>query len=294
MKRHLFSFILISIILTYFTSCSDSKYPGYQLSDNGVNYKFHHKSGETLKAEVGNYVSLNLRYSLEDSVLFNSKDLNDILTFPYAEHNFEGDLYDAISLMSPGDSMSFVIVADSFYLKTGKLQELPEFITPGELMYYDIGLIKIENTKEYQRSMLEKQQKKKKQEISKLLKYIRSNEINTSPLESGLYYMEIEKGKGANPKEGDICKVRLEVSELDGRLLYSNMNPDLEPLEVVYGEDFDTKGFMQGLGLMKSGSKSQLIVPSSIGVGSLGMQGVDGYTTLIYTVSLEEIKISGK
>ncbi len=291
MKRHILWLIILSTFVFYTTSCSDSKYPGYELSDSGVNYRFNHQSDDTTLAKVGSYVTINMKFGLSDTILFDSKMMDEELSFPVSNHVFRGDLYDALQMMNPGDSMSFVVVADSFYLKTGGMPKLPDFVEPGELLYYDISLKKIENKEEYQQSVLAKQQEKYKLERSKLLQYIRQNEITTAPLETGLYYIETKKGRGIKPDTGDICTIRLEVSDLNGRILYTNMDAKLPTLDVTYGEEFDTKGFMQGLGMMREGGKSKLIVPSPIGVGKLGMQGVDGFTTLVYKVSLENIKL---
>jgi len=290
MKRHILLLIIISTNIFFITSCSDSKYPGYELSDSGVNYRFYDQSDDTVKAEIGDYVTVNMKFGLSDTIIFDSEKMNEELSFPISKHTFEGDLYDALQMMSVGDSMSFVVVADSFYLRTGRMPKLPDFVEPGELLYYDVAIKRIENKEEYQQSVLKRQQEKYKLERSKLLDYIRKNEITTPPQASGLYYIETKKGRGTKPDTGDVCTLRLEVTDISGRLLYSNMDSDKSTLDVTYGEEFDTKGFMQGLGMMRKGGKSKLIVPSPIGVGKLGMQGVDGFTTLIYKVSLEDIK----
>jgi FKBP-type peptidyl-prolyl cis-trans isomerase len=75
------------------------------------------------------------------------------------------------------------------------------------------------------------------------------------------------------------------VSDLDGNVLFTNS----KPLDVEFGKPFDTKGFMLGLGMMREGGKAKLIVPSKIGVGMYGTQGVDGFTTLKYEVELLDI-----
>lgn len=290
MKRHILLLIVLSTSILFIISCSESKYPGYELSDSGVNYRFYNQSEDTVKANIGDYVTVNMKFGLSDTVIFNSETIDEELSFPISNHTFKGDLFDALQMMSVGDSLSFVVVADSFYLLTARMPKLPDFIEPGELLYYDVSLKKIENKEEYQQSVLKRQQQKYKLERSKLLEYIRQNEITTLPQASGLYYIETKKGRGIKPDTGDVCTIRLEVTDLSGRLLYSNMDSEIPTLDVTYGEEFDTKGFMQGLGMMRKGGKSKLIVPSPIGVGKLGMQGVDGFTTLIYKVSLEDIK----
>jgi FKBP-type peptidyl-prolyl cis-trans isomerase len=289
MKKYLVISIVVAGIFGLLSKCSNSKYPGYKLSDNGVNYKFISQTTDTSKAKVSDYVVVNMSYRLTDTLLFDSKTLDDELVFPYLEHTFVGDLYDAISLMSVGDSMSFVVVADSFYIKTANLNKLPNFVKAGEPMYYNLKLLKVETKKQHQQAIIDTQAEKRKKEIGKLLEYMRENKISTPPTASGLYYLETKKGRGPKPEKGDICNVRLMVKTLNGPQLYSNLKKDIPALKVEFGKEFDTKGFMEGLGMMRKGGEANLIVPSNIGVGAYGMQGVDGFTTLEYKLKLESI-----
>lgn len=287
MGKHIYKLLIVIIGISLTQSCTESKYPGYELSDNGVYHNFIERSGDTTVTRLTDYVTINMNYRLKDTLLFESKSLNTDLRFPVIESLFKGDLYDALALMSPGDSMSFVIVADSFYLKTVKQPNLPKFVTPGEPMYYDLRLIKVQTNAEYQQDLMAAQQIKHKEEISNLLNYVRENKIEVAPRQSGLYFIEEKKGKGLQPDTGDICIVKLSVSELNGLQLFSNFNSS--PLTIEYGKQFDTRGFMQGLGLMRKGGKAKFIVPSMIGVGNYGMQGVEAFTTLLYEVELLDI-----
>lgn len=290
MGKHFYKlFILMLLSIALIQSCTESKYPGYKLSDSGVYYNVLEKSNDTTVARLTDYVTVIMSYRLDDSLLFESKKLDEELRFPMIKPMFKGDLYDALGLMSPGDSMSFVIVADSFYLNTVNMLKIPEFVTPGEAMYYDLRLIKVQTNIEYKQELLKVQNIKHKEEISNLLIYVRKNKIEIAPLQSGLYFIDEKKGKGLKPDTGDICLVRLSVSDLSGMQFYSNFNSD--PLDIEYGKQFDTHGFMQGLGLMRKGGKAKFIVPSIIGVGIYGMQGVDGYTTLMYEVELVDITL---
>jgi len=287
MGKYFFKLVVLIIGISIIQSCTESKYPGYKLSDNGVYHNFIESSDDTTVARLTDYVTVNMNYRLKDTLLFESKTLDVELRFPMIESLFEGDLYDALELMSPGDSMSFVIVADSFYFKTVNQPKLPVFVTPGEPMYYDIRLVKVQTNQEYQQDLMKVQQLKHKEEISNLLTYVRENKVEIAPLQSGLYFIEEKKGRGPLPDTGDICVVNLSVSELKGIQLFSNFNS--APLSIEYGKQFDTRGFMQGIGLMRKGGKASFIVPSIIGVGSYGMQGVEGFTTLLYEVEVLDI-----
>jgi FKBP-type peptidyl-prolyl cis-trans isomerase len=287
MEKYILRFLSLVAVVAILQSCTNSKYPGYKESETGVYYKFHEESSDTNHPKLTDYVSINMKYGLLDTVLFDSKGFDTELQFPLIESMFKGDLFEALKLMSPGDSMSFVIVADSFYLKTINMSEIPDFVTAGELIYYDIRLAEIQTVKERQKDLKKIHGQKHKEEISNLLAYIRENKIETAPTASGFYYIESKKGKGPKADTGDICSVYLTVTELNGTQLFTNFNG--EPLGIEFGKEFDTEGFMLGLAMMRKGGKAKFIVPSSIGVGIYGTQGVDGFTTLIYEVELKDI-----
>lgn len=288
MKKFIFNLLVLLLSISFFYSCTESKYPGFSLSDNGIYHKFHFKSGDTTSVHLSDYVTVTMKYRLSDTVLFDSKSLDTELRFPLIQPSFKGDLFDALQLMSPGDSMSFVVVADSFYFNTIKVINLPDFVTSGEPLYYDVKLINVETNLQYKESQIAERKLKQREEIRVLIEYIKENKIDVAPLQSGLYFINEVKGKGALPDTGDMCSVKLTVTLLDGLVLYSNVNSDA--LNIEFGKQFDTKGFMLGLGLIRKGGKAKLIVPSQIGVGSFGNQGIDGFTTLVYEVELLNIK----
>ena len=274
---------VVILLATVIFSCVNSNDPnGFKKSGNGTLYKVHYRGNDTTKITEGEIVTVNIQYRTDDTLIFSSIDSDNPMTFPVIQPTFKGDLYESLTLMGTGDSMSIAVVADSFYLETAKLPSLPEFIKPGSYLYYDIKVIEHLTTQEYQH-------KKSKEEKVKLQNYINNNDISVEPTESGLYIIQTEKGRGTKtPVPGDMCQIYIEVKELNGNELYSNFGE--RPLDIEYGKGFDTKGFTEGLGLLHEGETAMFIVPSWLGVGSQGMDGVDAFTTLLYKVKLIAIR----
>jgi len=289
MKRLQFQLLLFGLVAIIAGSCSSGKYPGFKEGNNNVYYKVHERSGNPVTVTDSDWLKVNMDYRLADTVLFSSKNLNEDFIFPMIKPMFKGDLYDGVKMMAEGDSMTFAIVADSFFLVTAKMRKLPDFVEPGEPMYFDVKLLKRYTTKEYKQEVENKKAEERHKEAFKLKAYLEKNNITTKPLPSGLIFIPEEEGYGKKPDTGEMCQVYLSVSVLDGALLYSNFNKG-DPIDVEYGKGFDTKGFMEGLGMLRVGGKAKLIVPSSIGVGENGMQTVPGFTTIIYEVQLEKIR----
>ncbi len=283
MKRLTYIAVVLATVVFAATSCTHSSKEKitFEKGENGLLYKFHTKSGDTTHPKLNNLVFVNLRYYLPDTVLFDSKDLKEELKFPMIKPMFRGDLYEGLKIMSPGDSMTIKVVADSFFMKTAMMKKLPDFVKPGTPMYFDVKLKKIQTQKAYDAE-------KRFEEQKKLDDYIKKNKITQVPTASGLYFIPIKKGHGRKPVKGDICGVYLKVQTLDGTVLWDRTD---EMIDIEYGGSFDTKGLMEGLGLMHEGGKARLIVPSPIGVGATGRPpAVEPYTTIIYDVTLAKFK----
>ncbi|RLD39946.1 MAG: hypothetical protein DRI89_13015 [Bacteroidetes bacterium] len=280
--------LLVIIVLGLSLSGCIEQFPGFERADNGVYYKIHYQGTDAQRPQTSDWVIINMDYRLEDSLMFSSTDLDEPLRFPIIEPMFEGDLYAGLSLMGIGDSMTFAVVADSFFLKTVYLEKLPPNIKPGSPMYYDVKLLQIFTQEEHQLEAQKEGDRKLKEEFDLLYAYLKENKIKTQPTASGLYVIDIEKGKGKKPVNGDMCSVFLTVKHLDGKELFTNFGEN--PLAIEFGKEFDTKGLMEGLGMMHEGGKATLIVPSEIGVGPGGKDGVPPFTTIVYEVKLDKIK----
>ncbi len=286
---------MVTFFATVIFSCSNGELSQYKTADNGTLYKLYYTGDDTTKAVESEIVTVNLSYRLGDSVLFNSNTEEGPMRFPITEPIFKGDLYAGLTLMGTGDSISIAVVADSFYLKTAALKKLPEFVTPGSHLIYDIKLLKHISGEEWQLELEQLNKEKQRKEKAILQNYLVNNKIFTDPTKSGLYFMPIKKGRGAKPDTGDMCQLYISVKELNSDdILYSNFGE--RPLDVEYGKEFDTKGFREGLGMLQPGGAATLIVPSWIGVGQSGREVVAPFTTLVYEVeliairSLEEVK----
>lgn len=236
----------------------------------------------------GDIVTVNLSYGLGDTTLFDSKSLQVPMEFPLLKSAFSGDLYEGLTFMHKGDSAIISVVADSFFIKSAQLKSLPDFVTPGEVLTYHVKLLNFVDRTAYERVKEERKLLKQEEEQSKITHYLDQLETNYYKTSSGLIYFIEKEGWGKRPDTSEMCQVFLEVSILEGDTLFSNFNSDA--FDVEFGKVFDNVGFMEGLGLMKEGETARFIVPSKIGVGSDGYDGVPGFTTLDYTVHFVQIR----
>lgn len=272
---------LITVMGMFFYGCNHPESDGFEIADNGVLYKVHYRGNDTVRPKETDLVTVAMDYRLDDTLLFTSKSLNEAFEFPMIKPMFVGDLYDGLKLMGVGDSMTFKVVADSFFIHTAQLTSLPDFVQAGSPMYFDVKLLDHISQEAFEKN-------KQDDEDSLIRQYLKENNLIIHPMASGLYFLPLKMGTGQRPDTGDMCRVLLTVKLLDGTQLYSNMDGS-NPLDVEFGKGFDTKGFMEGLGMLRVGGRALLIVPSKIGVGNTGKNGVAPYTPVQYEIELARI-----
>lgn len=289
--------LLGSALLVGLVSCNKSEFEGFTKAENGLHYKFftHDESGVTPKEGDGISFKYVFRLKSNDSIFVSSADRSQdgtgVTSFVMPKSSFVGSIEDAMMMMAKNDSASFIISADSFFLKTNKGQSLPPFVKPNEKIQVDIKMVDIKTKKE-----LEENQKKQEAEIAalegaekpKLDAYLASNKITTAPTASGLIFIETKKGKGKDhPKATDVVTVHYTGTLLDGTKFDSSLDrgePTTFPLNQVI------PGWTEAIQLMSKGSKAKLIIPSSLGYGPRGGGPIPPFSTLVFEVELIDFK----
>ena len=292
--------LLSSALFVGLFSCNKSEFDGFTKAENGLHYQFFTQDENGVKALEGDGVSIKIVYSLKrtpnDSVLFdsklNSEDGTGTVRYILPKSSFPGSLEDAITMMAKNDSAAFIISADSFFLKTNKMQALPPFAKPGDKLLVTIKMMEIKTKKD-----LDENQKKQEAEIAKmgeaekpkLDQYLMENKITTVPTASGLIFIETQKGKGsAHPKATDEVTVHYTGTLLDGTKFDSSVDrgqPATFPLSQVI------PGWTEAIQLMTKGSKAKLVIPSNLGYGPRGAGGqIPPFSSLIFEVELLDFK----
>jgi len=107
--------------------------------------------------------------------------------------------------------------------------------------------------------------------------------------QSGLEYIEIESGSGAQAEKGRIVSVHYTGKFQDGKVFDSSHSRG-EPISFPLGTGSVIKGWDEGIALMKVGGKAQLIIPPNLAYGESGAGGViPPNATLIFDVELVSI-----
>ena len=280
-------------------SCKNSDFDGYTKAESGLHYKFysHDESGTKPKEGDGVAFSFIIKQYSKDSVLVDSKSItgdgSGIFKYRLPKSSFNGSIEDALAMMSKGDSAAFIVNADSFFLKTQRAPSLPPHLKPGDHLLVTVKVHDLKPQKE-----LEAEQKQQQAEMEKKMmeaqaaekgvweKYLADNKITTKPTASGLIYMEMKKGSGAHPAAPDQVVVHYTGTLLDGTKFDSSLDRG-EP--ATFGLTQVIPGWTEGLQLMGKGGKAKLVIPSALGWGAQGYQGIPPFAAVTFTVELIDI-----
>jgi FKBP-type peptidyl-prolyl cis-trans isomerase len=277
------------LLLSLFWGCG-SKYPGFKISKGGIYFALHKIGESNVKSTYGDYIITDISYqTMKDSVFFKGRR-----KFKLEKPAYDRSINECFTLLSQGDSASFIIPAYSFFTLTlGKT--MPSFIKENEDMKISANVVEIQSEEEYTReknAFLKWIEDFSEYEKEILSQFIQGSKIAVKPTSTGLYYIKLAPGNGRKVKPGDTLSIDYEGRFLNGKFFDSTIKR-FEPFQFVYGQEWQViKGLEEGIGLMEEGEKALLIVPSDLAFGQEGSSTgiIPPYTSLIYEVELKKIK----
>lgn len=280
----------------------------YKRLNKAVEYSFIVNKPTSPQPKEGDVIKLNMVTVANNRFIYNSFQANKgkPVEFSVNKSGFQGDVIDAITLMSPGDSLICLIDADAIYKNTKNKR--PDFIKSGDKIQYFIKLISIKTKEQqqkeqqaaFQKQMKEMQAKAEKEAAKNALKeekdlkeYFTKNNLQPTKTASGLYYIITEKTDAALPKIGDTVNMNYTGQLLNGKKFDSNTDSTFKhvaPFEFPLGAGRVIKGWDEGVALLPIGSKATFFIPSRLGYGAQGTSGIPANSPLIFDVQLISLK----
>jgi FKBP-type peptidyl-prolyl cis-trans isomerase len=283
------SLLIFALALTIIIpACAQDVPKDFEKTPSGLIFKIHRSTPGIPPARVGDILTANMRYFIDDSLLFDSRFLGRELMFPLMEPLFKGDFYEGLLMMSAGDSASFICRADSIFKLMFMVREMPSFVKPNSVVRFDVGLIRFQSQEAFERERQQAMQSKIEESNQALNDYITSKGITVKPTASGLYYIEQKKGTGQTPRVGQTVKVHYKGTLLDGTKFDSSYDRG-QPFEFTLGMGQVIKGWDEGIALLQEGGKAILILPQHLAYGERQAGTIPPFSPLVFEVELIEI-----
>lgn len=283
-----FLYLLVLSLLT--VGCNN-----YSKTESGLRYKFLHRSDKKNLPVEGNY--LQCYYSItnsEDSTvlsIFGQTPDRILLTKPT---HAGGDIMEALSIMSEGDSAQFLISADSFYLKTRMDAELPSYIKPGSDLKFVIKMDR-KLTKFQVDSLINTEKIKRwNDEIENINKYVKKNSlvVNIDTL-TGLrsQFYKTMPDTATKIVDGKVVQFHFIGKLMDGTEFYNTYTQGKPQTVRVARDQFKPIGMYEMLIKMREGEKATFILPYDIAFGAKGVEGmIPPYSTLVYELNILKVE----
>jgi FKBP-type peptidyl-prolyl cis-trans isomerase FkpA len=128
----------------------------------------------------------------------------------------------------------------------------------------------------------EKRQAKKDEDI--ISKYISNNHLNAVATGTGLYYVIDVVGTGAQPNASSQVTVAYKGYFTDGSVFDESNAAGL-----TFGLSGVIKGWTEGIPYFRKGGKGKLLIPSKLGYGPDGTNGIPGNSVLIFDINLIDV-----
>lgn len=118
-------------------------------------------------------------------------------------------------------------------------------------------------------------------------------EGDTMTMESGLKYIVLQEGSGAQPEAGQTVQVHYTGWLTDGSKFDSSRDRG-EAFSFALGQGRVIRGWDLGVADMQVGEQRRLIIPPELGYGARGFPGaIPPNATLIFDVELLDIQTEG-
>jgi hypothetical protein len=274
--------IAIALLFAVIALSSCSKKETYEKTANGLEYVFHKKNNGGKTGAIGDYYFFDLIVKRSnDSIINNSYETGVPAKFLRRKSLYPGDIYEAFSMCAEGDSLSIVLLADSFY--SSHSFPFPAYLVPGEKLTFTMKIKEILNVGEFKMKMFDSELTDIEDFLSKKGWAVKTDST------SGIKY-EITK---ANPMGqpivlGDSVKISYFYYYLNEKIIARSKQDDYWDFEV--GNPDHMSGLSRALLFMREGEKMSTILPFSEAFGEEGRAGIPPFSTIVMELEVHKVK----
>jgi FKBP-type peptidyl-prolyl cis-trans isomerase len=296
--------LAIAAMLTFAASaCSQEKVPyeGYQKTTSGLYYRFYTQNeGELPQLKDAMEVVIGC---VVNDTNFVFPVMNNV--FQCMEPLFPGDIFEGMAMMHKGDSASFIVNIDSTFKTLFGQSPMPSQYTSTDVMRFEVKMKDFYPVKEFYKRTADQRYAETMRGVEQvkanypeedlkaaeeLAAFLKNNNIEAEPTESGLYYVMTQEGTGEKPEAGQLVKVHYTGKLLSGEVFDSSIDRGV-PFQFPLGIGQVIPGWNEGIGLMSKGEKGVLYIPYYLGYGVSGSSPViPPFANLVFEVELVDFE----
>ncbi len=256
----------------------------------GLEYKFIEKSGSRINPKIGDIIILSLKYTYNDSLIFNSDKIdNNFRMRVQAPSHQGGCIEEAYMMMQKGDSAMFRIDAQNFYQYTQGLVNVPRYAKAGGKLTFHIRLKEVLTSAEFAIKNADIYNHQLNLEQSLINRFLLNIDFEHKTYESGLVHITIEEGNGPKIKKGNMVKIDYTASFIDGAPFDSSLDRS-EPFEFTIGKNEVIDGLEEGILNMRKGEYALLIIPFRLAYGDEKTGIIPPFSTLVFELEVIDAK----
>lgn len=243
--------------------------------ESGLQYEVI-KPGTGAKPTINDKVRTHYHGTLINGDVFDSSvDRGEPITFPL--NGVIKGWQEGIPLMAVGAKYKFYIPQELAYGMQSPSPKIPA----GSALVFEVELLEI--------NPVSPEEKAAQSEIEKGRKFLEENgkKPGVVTLPSGIQYLPIVEGDGAQPTVDDRVTVHYHGTLIDGTVFDSSVDRGQTATFPLRGV---IKGWQEAIPLMKTGSKYRIFIPHNLAYGTRGSGKIPGGAVLIFDVELFSIK----
>ncbi len=269
-------------------------------TEDGIFYIIE-EEGKGEKAKVGDYVKIKYRGILLDGTEFDASEEEFPFVFRIGHRQVIKGWDLGLQEFQAGSKGKLFVPSKFGYGKNG----IAEVIPPNTDLIYEIVLLEIMNSKQYNQYMKEleikerqrfeeKKQEQFEEDKRNIQNYVVENKLKTKRMPSGVSYVLTKKGKGPTAKSGDYIEVKYKGQLIDGTVFDDSFGKKAEPFKFVLGKGKAIEGWEEGLKNFKKGSEGWLLIPSALAYGPRsireGNMNIPANSVLVFKIKVTDLK----
>jgi hypothetical protein len=258
------------------SACGDKSYE-LSRTDNGLQYHFFKSDLGAKTGNNGDVYHLNLSIANKNDSIIVQQNLK-------FERNFSiypGDFHEGLSLLRKGDSVLFVVSADSFFSHHG--MPLPISIKAGEEVHLFIGCIDILNPIQHMIKMNE-------DELVQMESFVKRKGWTVNTDSTGIKWelIQVRASEGPKIEWNDSVEISYLYYTLNERIIQQSKPNDYWKFHV--GDPNRINGLSRVLSFMSEGQKVRAILPFEQAFGENGMGAiVPPFTTIVLEIEAHKV-----